>query len=82
MSERTISIEAYSPLEIYGVNDIHFNLIKKIFPKLKIIARGDIIKVIGDDHDVDLFEKKFSLLLLNYDKFGRITEADIQQIMG
>jgi phosphate starvation-inducible PhoH-like protein len=82
MGERTISIEVYSPLEIYGVNDIHFNLIKKIFPKLKIIARGDIIKVIGDDHDVDLFEKKFSLLLLNYDKFGRITEADIQQIMG
>jgi len=46
MNERVISISSYSPLEIYGVNDKNLNLIKSHFPKLKIIARGDIIKTI------------------------------------
>jgi len=47
MNERTINIEAYSPLEIYGVNDINLNLFKALFPQLKIIARGEIIKIAG-----------------------------------
>jgi len=81
MSERSISVEDYSPVEIFGVNDAHLNLIKKQFPKLKIIARGDVIKAIGEDEELDLFERRFSLLLLSYEKFNRITENDILQIM-
>ncbi len=81
MSERIVSIEGYNPLEIYGVNDVLLNLIKKQFPKLKIVARGDMIKVMGDTKEMDAFERKFSLLLLSFDKFGHITENDIMQIM-
>ncbi|MCD4744911.1 MAG: PhoH family protein [Bacteroidales bacterium] len=81
MSEKIISIESYSPLEIYGVNDKNLNIIKKFFPKLKIVARGDIIKVLGNDKDIKNFEERFSLLILNYDKFGKISEDDIEQIM-
>jgi phosphate starvation-inducible PhoH-like protein len=81
MSEKVISIESYSPLEIYGVNDIYLELIKKQFPKLKIVARGDVIKAFGDEEELHAFEKRFNLLLLSYEKFGRITESDILQIM-
>jgi phosphate starvation-inducible PhoH-like protein len=81
MGERIISIESYNPLDIYGVNDVYLNLIKKQFPGLKIIARGDIVKALGDEEELTSFEKKFSLLLLSFDKFGRITENDILQIM-
>lgn len=81
MSEKVISIENYSPLEIYGVNDVHLELVKKQFPKLKIVARGDMIKAFGDDEELNSFEKRFQLLLLSYEKFGRITESDILQIM-
>jgi phosphate starvation-inducible protein PhoH and related proteins len=81
MGERIISIETYNPLEIYGVNDVHLNLIKKQFPKLKIVARGDMVKVFGEEEELTSFENKFSLLLLSYDKFGKITESDILQIM-
>ncbi len=56
MGERIISIETYNPLEIYGVNDVHLNLIKKQFPKLKIVARGDMIKVFGDEDELATFE--------------------------
>lgn len=81
MNERIISIETYNPLEIYGVNDAHLELIKKQFPKLKIVARGDVVKVFGEEEELAVFERKFSLLLLSYEKFGRITESDILQIM-
>jgi phosphate starvation-inducible PhoH-like protein len=81
LSERTISIESYNPVEIFGVNDTHLNLIKKQFPKLKIISRGDMVKAIGDDEEIGTFERRFALLLLSYEKFGRITESDIMQIM-
>ena len=82
MGERVISIEAYNPLEIYGVNDNNLNLIKKQFPKLKIVARGDLIKAFGEEEELSEFERRLSLLLLSYEKFGRITENDILQIMG
>jgi len=81
MSEKVISIESYSPLEIYGVNDVYLELIKKQFPKLKIVARGDVVKAFGDEEELHSFEKRFNLLLLSYEKFGRITESDILQIM-
>ena len=81
MGERIFSLETYNPLEIYGVNDVHLDLIKKQFPKLKIVARGDMVKVFGEEEELSSFENKFSLLLLSYDKFGRITENDILQIM-
>jgi phosphate starvation-inducible protein PhoH and related proteins len=82
MGERVISIETYNPLEIYGVNDNHLNLVKKQFPKLKIVARGELIKAFGEEEELNEFERRFSLLLLSYEKFGRITENDILQIMG
>jgi phosphate starvation-inducible PhoH-like protein len=81
MNEKTISIEAYSPLEIYGVNDNNINMIKKLFPQMGIIARGDKIKITGTNKDLNEFERRFSLLLLSYERFGRITENDIMQIM-
>ena len=81
MSEKSISIEAYSPLEVYGVNDNNLNMIKKLFPLIKIVARGDIIKIAGTDKDLIEFERRFSLLLTSYEQFGRITENDIMQIM-
>jgi len=81
MSEKTISLEAYNPLDVYGVNDSNLNILKKLFPKLKIIARGDVLKIMGDENELSDFSRKFSWLLLNYEKFGRITENDLYQIM-
>ena len=82
MNERTISIEAYSPLDIYGVNDNNLSLIKKLFPALKIMARGETVKIAGPTKEIEEFERRFSLLLTSLERFGRITENDIMQIMG
>ncbi len=81
MNEKMIHLDAYNPLDIFGVNDCYLELIKKYFPKLKIVARGNDIKLIGDDVQIEKFEERFHLILLMYDKFGKITEEDIKQIM-
>jgi phosphate starvation-inducible PhoH-like protein len=82
MTERNINIASYSPIEILGVNDKYINLIKSYFPKLKIIARGEMVKAIGNKEELEEFEQKFNLLLLNYEKFGKVDELEIEQIFG
>lgn len=81
MNEKIIQLDAYNPLEIFGVNDLYLEQIKKFFPKLKIIARGNDIKVIGNDDEINNFEEKFALILLMYDKFGKINEGSIKQVL-
>jgi len=78
MGETIIQIDVGNPMEIYGVGDKYLNIIKDLFPKLKIIARGDLIKLIGDKNEVETFEKRFDLLLLQFDKFGKVTEESIK----
>jgi phosphate starvation-inducible PhoH-like protein len=82
MNERTLSISSYNPLEIYGVSDKNLELIKFYFPKIKIIARGDVIKIIGKSDELDEFEEKFNMLLMSYERFGKLGEAEIKQILG
>lgn len=81
MSERLFSLESYNPVEIYGINDRNLNLLRELFPKLRIIARGEIIKVNGDDPEIDSFARKVELILTHYDKFGSIAENDIRQMV-
>jgi phosphate starvation-inducible protein PhoH and related proteins len=81
MRERLFSLESYNPVEIYGINDRNLNLLRELFPKLRIIARGEIIKVNGDDPEIDSFARTVEMILIHYDKFGSIAENDIRQMM-
>ena len=82
MTEKTFSIESYNAVDIYGVNDRNVQMIRDGFPLLKFVIRGELIKVIGEESEIEQFEKKFSLMLMHYDKFGKLTENDVEQIMG
>lgn len=82
MSERVISVNPYAPVDIFGVNDANLEELKSFFPKLKIIARGEMIKMIGEEKEIRRFEEKFHLLLMHFDRFGKISHSDIQLIMA
>lgn len=82
MNELLIRIDSDNPVEFYGVNDRNLFLIKKHFPKLKIVARGDTLKVLGEQEELDLFEKRLQSLQNYYYAGGRLTENAIEQIMG
>lgn len=82
MSESILQLDIGSPLDIYGPGDKYLSEIKELFPKLKIIARGELIKLIGDDSEIKNFEDRFELLLIHFDKFGKINEDVVRQIMS
>ncbi len=81
MGEKIIELENVNPVEILGVNDRYLKKIKEHFPKLKIIPRGNSLKVNGTDKEIERFEDKINTLLLSFEKFGRITEKDLDQIL-
>ena len=82
LSEKTVNIDAFEPVELYGVNDVKLNTIKKYFPKLRIVARGFEMKLMGDDSEITRFEKKLKLLSDHYHKAGTLTEASIDRLLG
>ncbi len=81
MNERIIEIAAINPVHIFGVNDVNIDQLRKYFPKLKIIARGNNIKVMGKDEDMDLFEQKIERVVEHYNTFSTLTPNAIDRIM-
>ncbi|NVN94863.1 MAG: PhoH family protein [Bacteroidetes bacterium] len=81
MSEKTIALENINPVDILGVNDKNIELLKHFFSKIKIISRGEEIKIIGEQEEISIFEKKFQLIITHFEKFGKVNENDIMEIM-
>lgn len=81
MSERVIEISGINPVELYGVNESKLSVIKRYFPKLKVVARGDVLKAIGEIEEINLFEEKISLLIQHLIKYKQLTENNIERLM-
>jgi phosphate starvation-inducible protein PhoH and related proteins len=75
--QTTFSIEGVDPLIFYGVNDRNINIIDKSFP-VTIIARGNSIKLIGDEHEVNQVEELFSELIFLINKNKKVNRQDLQ----
>ncbi|MDB4533341.1 PhoH family protein [Vicingaceae bacterium] len=82
MSEKVIKISGINPVELLGVNEAKLNVIKNYFPKLKVIARGDVLKAIGDEIQVSSFEGKIALMIEHLIKYKQLTENNIERLMG
>ncbi|MEI8135885.1 MAG: PhoH family protein [Bacteroidota bacterium] len=82
MNEKIITLDSIEPVEIYGVNDVKLNIIKKYFPKLKLIARGYSLKVMGDSNEITRFEKRLELLVDHYHKSSVLTDRVIERLLG
>ena len=81
MKEKLFEIEGIDPVVVLGANNSKLNYIQKLFVGLKIVARGNTVKVIGDDERLALFEEKFEAMLQHVDKYNELTENAIDQIM-
>lgn len=82
MTEQTFDLQLIDHLGFFGVNDANLELIRKLFPKMRIVVRGDMLKAMGDREDLDLFERRFSLMLKHHEMFGKISASDIHQLAG
>lgn len=81
MIERIVIIDNVDPVSFYGVNNSNMQLIRNLFPKLRMAARGSVIKVIGDDAETAEFEKKIKELEEYCIKFNKLTEDVILDII-
>lgn len=81
MQEKEIVLELSDPLGFFGVNDANLRLIKKYFPKIKIIGRGNVLKALGEEKLIEDFELRLNPVVAHYEKYNKLTEGDIISII-
>lgn len=82
MAEKSYLIEDLHPLEIYGANNIYLDKIKHIHPKLRVIARGNEFKAIGEDSEVDSLIKKMGHLVSLLSKGRELNDSLLVEVFG
>ena len=81
MIERIYILESVDPVIFYGVNNSNMQLIKTLFPKLRIVARGNVMKVIGEEEESELFLKKIREVEKDCEEFNTLSEEVIVDII-
>lgn len=81
MIEKHIVLEDIDPVTFYGVNNDHLQMLKSLFPKLRIVARGNVIRILGDEEEMAKIEEDIELMQKHVLKYNSITEEDILDIV-
>lgn len=81
MQEKIFEFDISNPVEIFGANNTNIEQLKRNFPKLKIIARGSALKVMGSLTELEKFDLVMHDIFQHYQKFNKITENDIERIL-
>lgn len=81
MPEIEIIINEIPLVEIYGVNDSKMEIIKNYFPSVKVVARGNVLRVKGAEDVLQMFEKKIGWIKEHYRKHHTISESDMEMIL-
>jgi phosphate starvation-inducible PhoH-like protein len=81
LQEKIIEIVGVDPIILFGVNESKLKLIRKYFPKLKFISRGNTLKINGEPEVVEQFEKKWELLIKHVNRYNALTENNIENLM-
>lgn len=81
MIERIVIVDNVDPICFYGVNNANMQLIKNLYPKLRISARGSVIRVIGEEKGTADFEAKIKELSAYAEKYNSLTEDVILDIV-
>ena len=81
MIERIYILETVDPIIFYGVNNSNMQLIKTLFPKLRIVARGNVMKVIGEEEESELFLKKIREIEKYCEEFNTLSDEVIIDIV-
>lgn len=81
MIEKHIVIEDIDPLAFYGVNNAHLQMIRSMYPKLRIMARDNVIRVLGDEEEMCAFEDNIERMRRHVLKYNVLTEEDILDII-
>jgi len=81
LNELIIELTEISPREFFGLQNSNIDLLKKYFPKLKIVARGSKIKAYGDEDILEEFDKRMTMLLRHFADYNKLDENDIDRVL-
>ena len=79
--EKICTLEGINPVDFFGVNNVYLQILKRYYPKLKIVSRGNDLTLIGDDEVIALFERKLNQLMDYYHRYNTLNENIIEQIL-
>lgn len=82
MNELKLTLETTDQVQFWGANNEHYELMKAAFPKLKIVARGNDVKALGDEAELKAFEQKFEQLVAHLDQYRTLSHNDVESILG
>ncbi|MFO7719596.1 MAG: PhoH family protein [Gillisia sp.] len=82
MNEIIIELSEISPREFFGQQNQNIELLKKYFPKLKIVARGNRITAYGDEELLEEFDRRFTMLLDHFAKYNKLDENMIERVLS
>lgn len=82
MIEKHIVLEDIDPVAFYGIGNGHLQMLKSLFPKLRIVARDNVIRVLGDEEQMAKFEEDAELMRKHVLRYNKITEEDILDIVN
>ncbi|MEG9329179.1 phosphate starvation-inducible protein PhoH [Salinimicrobium catena] len=81
MNELIIELSEINPRDFFGEQNAHIELLKKYFPKLKIVARGNKLRIYGDEEMLEEFDKRFNMLIDHYGKFNKLDENSMERVL-
>ncbi len=81
MTERLFSLEEIDYARFWGVNDRMLDFVRILFPKIKLIARGEMLKAVGSEDDIDYFDGKLQAMRDHFDRHGTLDEDAVMRIM-
>lgn len=81
MNELIIELEEIAPKDFFGAQNVNIELLKKYFPKLKIVARGNKIKAYGDVDLLEEFDKRIAMLTAHFNKYNKLDENAIETVL-
>ena len=82
MNELSIELTEINPRDFFGNQNANIDLLKKYFPKLKLVARGSKLKAFGDDQVLQEFDKRMAMLLEHFGTYNRIDENIIERVLS
>ncbi len=81
MIEKHIILEDIEPIMFYGINNVHLQMIRSLYPKVRIMARGNVIRILGDEEEIDAIEESINKICNHILRYNTIKEEDILDIV-
>ncbi len=82
MQEKTIDIGSLNPVDLFGANNVRLHQLQAHFAKLKIVVRGNIIRVLGTKEDIKVFENTMLLLFSHLERYNYLSQSNVENILS